>query len=143
MNGMTKIVKTISRFVAPMVILFGVYLVLHGHLTPGGGFAGGVIIAAGFILLTLAFGKEVSLGILNKSLASILESSGALIFLCVALLGFVGGYFFLNVIPKGFPFTLLSGGIIPLCNIGIGLKVGSALFVVFIALSMLRIKGKG
>ena len=142
MNGMTKIVKTISCFVAPAVIIFGVYLILHGHLTPGGGFAGGVIIAAGFILLTLALGKGMPLTILSKSLASILESSGALIFLCVALFGFTGGYFFLNVLPKGYPFTLLSGGTILISNIGIGLKVGTALFVVFIVLSMFRIRGK-
>jgi len=143
MNGMTKIVKTVTRVLASTIVLFGIYLVLHGHLTPGGGFAGGVIIASGFILLTLAFGKEVPFSILNKSLAGILESVGGLIFVCVALFGFAGGYFFLNALPKGYPFKLLSGGIIPLCNIAIGLTVGAALFLVFMALSMFRMKGKG
>jgi multisubunit Na+/H+ antiporter MnhB subunit len=64
-GGMTLIVKAITRFVGVMVMLFGVYIVLHGHLTPGGGFAGGVILASGMILLTLAFGKGVSLKILS------------------------------------------------------------------------------
>jgi len=142
MSGMTLIVKTITRLLASLIILFGVYLVLHGHLTPGGGFAGGVIIAAGFVLLTLAFGKKLPLSKLSEKAASIFESVGALIFLGVALLGFVGGYFFLNLLPKGTPFKILSAGIIPVCNIGIGLKVGTALFAVFVALIVLRIRSR-
>ena len=121
-------------------MLFGVYIVLHGHLSPGGGFAGGVILASGFILLTLAFSKNVSLKILSRQAASAFESIGALIFLGMALLGFAGGFFFLNLLPKGSAGKLLSAGIIPLCNIGIGIKVGAALFAVFIALIILRIK---
>ena len=142
-EGMTIIVKAITRFVGVMVILFGVYLVLHGHLTPGGGFAGGVLLASGFILLTLAFGKDVSLKILPQKIASALESVGALIFLGVALLGFTGGIFFLNFLPKGVAGKLMSAGIIPICNIGIGIKVGAALFAVFVALIILRVKPGG
>ena len=47
-EGMTLIVKTISRIIVWMVFLYGAYIILHGHLTPGGGFAGGVIVALGF-----------------------------------------------------------------------------------------------
>ena len=139
-GGMTIIVKSITRFVGVMVMLFGVYIVLHGHLTPGGGFAGGVLLASGVVLLTLAFGKNVALKILPQWLASALESVGALIFLGVALLGFSGGFFFLNFLPKGTAGKLLSAGIIPICNVGIGIKVGAALFAVFMVLIMLRIK---
>ena len=139
-EGMTVIVKTITRFVGVMIMLFGVYIVLHGHLSPGGGFAGGVLLASGFILLTLVFGKDVSLKILPQWLASALESVGALIFLGMALLGFAGGFFFLNLLPKGEAGELMSAGIIPLCNIGIGIKVGAALFAVFMVLIMLRIR---
>ena len=139
-GGMTIIVKSITRFVGVMVMLFGVYIVLHGHLTPGGGFAGGVLLASGVVLLTLAFGKNVALKILPQWLASALESVGALIFLGVALLGFSGGFFFLNFLPKGAAGKLFSAGIIPICNVGIGIKVGAALFAVFMVLIMLRIK---
>ena len=139
-GGMTIIVKSITRFVGVMVMLFGVYIVLHGHLTPGGGFAGGVLLASGVVLLTLAFGKNVALKILPQWLASALESVGALIFLGVALLGFSGGFFFLNFLPKGTAGKLFSAGIIPICNVGIGIKVGAALFAVFMVLIMLRIK---
>ncbi len=142
-EGMTIIVKSVARFVGVMVMLFGVYIVLHGHLSPGGGFAGGVVLASGFILLTLAFGKEISLKILSQRAAGAFESIGALIFLGVALLGFAGGFFFLNLLPKGISGRLMSAGIIPICNIGIGIKVGAALFAVFIALIILRIGPKG
>jgi len=139
-EGMTIIVKTITRFVGAMIMLFGAYIVLHGHLTPGGGFAGGVILASGFILLTLAFGKNVSSKILSQRAASGFESLGGLIFLGTALLGYAGGFFFLNLLPKGVSGKILSAGIIPVCNIGIGIKVGAALFAVFTALVILRIK---
>jgi multicomponent Na+:H+ antiporter subunit B len=114
--------------------------VIHGHLTPGGGFAGGVILASGFILLTLAFGKNVSLKIFSQRAAGVFESVGALIFLGTALLGYAGGFFFLNLLPKGVSGKVMSAGIIPICNIGIGIKVGAALFAVFMALVILRIK---
>lgn len=145
MKGMTEIVKTIARFLAGFIFLFGVYIILYGHLTPGGGFAGGVTIACSFILLTLAYGKEVALRKMSYRTAAILDSSGALIFLILAFLGIIGGFFFLNFLPKGESFHLFSAGIIPLCNIAIGIKVGASLFVVFIALAVVRIvthKGK-
>ncbi|MFC1560131.1 MnhB domain-containing protein [Candidatus Margulisiibacteriota bacterium] len=140
---MTIIVKTIVKLVGGLVVLFGIYLVLHGHLSPGGGFAGGVILASGFVLITLAFGRESALKRLSERAASMFESVGALVFLGVALLGYAGGYFFLNLIPKGEPFKLFSAGMIPISNIGIGIKVGAALFAGFIALVAMKINGKG
>jgi len=139
---MTLIVKTITRLTVGLILLYGIYIVTHGHLTPGGGFAGGVIIALSFIHLTLAFGKEVALKKLSKEGTSILDSLGALIFLAIAILGFTGGYFFLNFINKGVPFRLLSAGIIPLCNIAIALKVGAGLFAIFMGLVFLKILDK-
>ena len=114
-----------------------------GHLTPGGGFAGGVSIALSFIHLMLAFGRETALKKLSSTAASILESLGALMFLGIALLGFVGGYFFFNFfLSKGKPFTLFSAGIIPLCNIAISIKVGAGLFAIFVALVLFGELGK-
>jgi multicomponent Na+:H+ antiporter subunit B len=69
---------------------------------------------------------------------SFFVSTGALIFLGIALLGFTGGYFFLNFISKGEPFRLFSAGIIPLCNIAISLKVGVGLFAIFVVLVLLK-----
>src|SRR3989338_7745864 len=94
--GMTLIVKTITRLTVGLILLYGIYIVLHGHLSPGGGFAGGVIIALSFIHLMLAFGREVAFKKLSQTAASVLESLGALMFLSVVLLGFTGGFFFFN-----------------------------------------------
>ncbi|MBL7131960.1 MAG: MnhB domain-containing protein, partial [Candidatus Omnitrophica bacterium] len=101
--GMTLIVKTITRLTVGLILLFGIYIVLHGHISPGGGFAGGLIIALSFIHLMLAFGREAALKRLSEAKAAVLESVGALLFLIIAVLGFTGGYFFLNFINKGKP----------------------------------------
>ena len=139
-KGMTLIVKTITRLTVGLILLYGIYIVLHGHLTPGGGFAGGVIVALSFVHLMLAFGREAALKKLSQAQASIVESLGALMFLAIALAGFAGGsYFFLNFfVHKGTPFDLFSAGIIPLCNIAISLKVGAGLFAIFAALVLFK-----
>jgi multisubunit Na+/H+ antiporter MnhB subunit len=142
-TGMSLIVKTITRLTIGLILIFGIYIVLHGHLSPGGGFAGGVIIALAFVHLMLAFGKEMALSKITKNIASNLESIGALMFLSIALLGFLGGSFFLNVIGKGKPFNLFSAGTIPLSNIAISLKVGVGLFAIFLALIILEEVKKG
>jgi len=137
-TGMTLIVKTITRLTIGLILLFGIYIIFHGHLSPGGGFAGGVIVALSFVHMMLAFGKDVAVTKISKNLASNLESIGALMFLSVALLGFLGGTFFMNVLAKGTPFRLFSAGTILLSNISIGIKVGVGLFAIFLALVVLE-----
>ena len=138
--GMTIIVKTVTRLTAWLILLYGIYIVLHGHISPGGGFAGGVIIALSFIHLTLAYGKEMVFGRLSKRVLGILESTGALVFLVIALLGLTAGYFFRNFLPLGELFSLFSAGTIPLSNIAISFKVWAGLFAIFVALVLLRIE---
>ena len=135
-EGMTLIVKTIGRLVINFIILFGIYIILYGHLTPGGGFPGGVIVATAFILLMLSFGRRTALGKFGDMAASLLDNFGALAFLSIGLLGYVGGYFFVNFIGRGTPFALFSAGAIPLSNIAIGLKVSAGLYAVFVALAI-------
>ena len=142
-NGMSLIVKTITRFTVGLILLYGIYILSHGHISPGGGFAGGVIIALSFVHLMLAFGKETALNKLPKGATTLFEGLGAILFLSIAILGFTGGSFFLNFIPKGEAFRLFSAGIIPLCNIAISLKVGAGLFAIFVALVLLKLDSKG
>ena len=66
-------------------MIYGIYVVLYGHVTPGGGFAGGVIIACGFILLRLADGPEAVQS--GRTPASFLDSAGILLFLALATMG--------------------------------------------------------
>ncbi len=138
MKGMTLIVKTISDFVVAFIVVFGAYIVLYGHLTPGGGFSGGVIVACAFILLMLAHGKDVAFSKLSERAAHILDSAGAIAFLVIGWIGVVGGFFFLNVFGRGEQFRLLSSGMILPANIAIAFKVGSSLFLVFSALAIFR-----
>lgn len=142
--GMSLIVKTVTRLTVGLILLYGIYIVLHGHLTPGGGFAGGVIIALAFINLMLAFGREFTLRKFSQPVLTLFESAGAVIFLAIALAGFAGGYFFFNFFTKkGVPFKLFSAGTIPLSNIAIALKVGMGLFPVFVALVLFKVNSKG
>ncbi len=143
MKGMTIIVKTISGWVKVLIFLFGINIVLFGHLTPGGGFAGGVILASSYVLLMLAFGREFVEKNLPIPLASRLDCFGAFLFAVVAILGLVfGGAFFANFLYQkylpGHALNLISAGTIPLSNIAIGLKVGASLFLVIFALSAFR-----
>ena len=134
--GMTPIVKTVVRFAMGIIFLFGWYIIVYGHLTPGGGFAGGTILACGYVILTLAFGKDVSLRKMTDMAASILDNTCALLFAVIPITGMAFGYFFLNYFYHGAPFNLVSAGFIPIYNILIGLKVTSSLFAIFMALSI-------
>ena len=138
MQGMSPIVKNITRVVAGFIVLFGAYIVLYGHVTPGGGFTGGVILAGGLALVGLAFGEEFARKVLTHEVAKTADSMGALLFLLVAVLGFAGGVFFTNFLPTGTVGSLVSAGTIPIANLGIGIKVGAGLFGVFLALAAFR-----
>ena len=138
MKGMSVIVKTIARLLVGFIFVYGIYVVLHGHLTPGGGFAGGAIIGGGFALMILAFGSTEGTEKRTFFNLSIFESTGALLFLCIALLGLLFGFFFKNFLPHGGPLTLWSAGIVPLANIAIGIKVAAALFSIFLALAVAK-----
>lgn len=141
--GLSMIVKTVTRWLKGPILLFGIYLVLYGHITPGGGFGGGVVIASAFILITLAMGQALGLQTFSKAVASRLDSIGLLIFLALGWLGtwWAGGYFYENFIstPEEAQFTLISGGTMPLSNLALGLKVASALFLVFTVLTAFQI----
>lgn len=142
-TGMGVTVKTVTRWLKGPILLFGIYLVLYGHITPGGGFGGGVVIACSFILITLATGERAALSLFSKNLTSRLDSVGLLIFLALGWLGtaWAGAYFYSNFVstPEAAQFTLLSGGIMPVANLALGLKVASALFLVFTLLTAFQI----
>jgi len=118
------ILRTGCRFLFPLILLFGTYIFIHGHLTPGGGFQGGAIIASAFLLIYLGCRERR----ISERGTKLIESLGGLIFVVVGLAGLViSGYFLRNFLPKGIPNLLFSGGIIPIIYIAIGFKVGSEL----------------
>lgn len=141
-EGMTIIVKTVTRLTVGFIMLYGLYIVLHGHLTPGGGFVGGVIFALSFVHLMLAYGKNVALKKFSPSGASLTENIGAILFVSVAFLGITAGYFFANFLSVGKPFDIVSAGTIPISNMAIFLKVGAGLFSIFLALTLTSVVKK-
>ena len=140
MEGMSTIVKKVSQLVAGLIFLYGIYIILHGHLTPGGGFAGGAIIAGAFILLILANGSS-ALNLKKEILGSShTESLAILIVVVLALMAMCLGIkvFFSNFLPRGTAGELLSAGVIPLYNIFIGIEVAGAILTIFLALVIFK-----
>lgn len=140
-EGMSLIVKTVCGWVKGFILVYGIHVILYGHLTPGGGFAGGVIAASAFVLIMLAEGEQAAVKNFSRQAASTWDSLGVLLFWAMAMLGIVvAGVFFANfwTTPESAQLTLFSSGIIPVCNIGIGLKVCSSLYLVALLLTAYR-----
>ncbi len=120
----SSIVTAGSKLLFPAIILLGVYVFVHGHLSPGGGFQGGVIIATGFLLMLLTY-ENYSV---SHTALSVVESLAGITFAGIGLLGFMhGGTFLQNFLPTGVMNNLFSGGIIPIIYIAVGFKVGAEL----------------
>ena len=120
----TLVVKTGARVLLPAVLLVGLYIFVHGHLTPGGGFPGGVIVASALILMYFAYEEYVA----PRSMLHLLEGIAGLVFVIVGILGIiVYGRFLQNVFPLGDFGRLFSAGFIPIVYVAIGAKVGSEL----------------
>jgi len=134
--GMSVIVKTVTRLTVRLIFLFGIYVILHGHLTPGGGFAGGVMLALAAVHLMLAYGGKTALEEMSFARSQVSEGLGGLMFLLIGVAGLfaAGGFFFRNFLAPGKIFNLASAGTIPLSNIAIGLKVLGGLFAIFVAM---------
>ncbi|KYK28004.1 MAG: hypothetical protein HXS48_12185 [Theionarchaea archaeon] len=122
------IVKSVARVVFPLAFTYGVYIFVHGHLTPGGGFQGGTIIASSIILLYLGFGRLK----ISETLVTALESLAALCFIGLGCIGIIkGGNFLWNAVGLGEQGTLLSAGILGPIYVAIGIKVGTELTSIF------------
>jgi multicomponent Na+:H+ antiporter subunit B len=117
--------------VAPLVVL-GAYVVTHGHLSPGGGFQGGVALAA-LVLLVYAAGRQARLrrAAEPEHSAEVVEATGAVAFALVALGGLVlAGALLANFIAYGSLGSLLSGGTIPLLSLVTGVEVTGAVALI-------------
>ncbi|HIP99240.1 TPA: sodium:proton antiporter [Candidatus Bipolaricaulota bacterium] len=142
---MSVVVRTVARIILPLVLIFGAYVIMHGHLTPGGGFQGGAVAASVVALLVITFGSQRWKRI--KGSLSFLEDLGAVAFVALGFLG-IGYTFFRNVLagtgglfgaPVPFgpnPGWLNTGGTLPLMNWAVGLKVIAGLGAVVLMLGL-------
>lgn len=124
------ILKEIGKIVIPFIQIFGIYVIFHGHLSPGGGFAGGTVLGASFILYNAIYGSEVAKKKLKyETLIKILCSS-------VFLYGILKGYSFITggshlplpQPPIGTPGNVFSGGFLLPLNILVGVIVAISMY---------------
>jgi multicomponent Na+:H+ antiporter subunit B len=121
-------VRLVGYLMLPLTLLIGAYVVLHGHISPGGGFQGGVVLATGLHLAYLAGDLPALDRMRSRSAFEVSEAAGAGAFVVVGLVALATGSTFLgNVLPHGAFGSLLSAGTIPLLNAAVGVEVGSAL----------------
>jgi len=148
---MTPILKLFAFPVSFMMICLGVFTIFGGHITPGGGFQGGSMIAGGIILCILVYGIEGSPIKFSHDSIAMIESIGSLGFVLFGLIGFfVSGFYlynigtdFYNILPQSivnickYP-DPTNAGFIPYLNLFIGLKVLVGLSAVVIAFSQFK-----
>ena len=123
------LVKTLCRLLVPFVQLFGLYVIVHGHSSPGGGFQGGVILAASFILLSIPYGIESMRRRFSLTLIGVFTSVGVLIYGGIGVICMLLGANFLDygALPGAEPRALGMLGI----EIGVGITVMAAMMSIY------------
>lgn len=120
----STLVQAGAKVIFPFTIMLGAYIFIHGHLTPGGGFQGGAIIATGFLLMLVSYRKFF----IEHNALTWIEAIAGSTFVILGLLGlfFANNHNFLeNFLPTGKLNDLLSGGIIGIIYVAVGFKVGA------------------
>lgn len=116
----------------PVALAFGLYLVIHGQLTPGGGFQGGVALASGLLAIALGLGFPAFARLASKDGVEAVEAAGALSYVVLgAGTLFASGVFLRNVLPHGDTGSLLSSGTILALNYGVGVAIVAGFVVLF------------
>jgi len=127
------IIRTISRILAPYMQLFALYVIMHGHISPGGGFQGGVILGAVFILLAISFGMEEVRERLAERILTAFTSLGVFLYGFIGFLCFILGASFLDysILPLADPRSMGMLGI----EIGVGMTVMAVMVSIFYDIS--------
>jgi multisubunit Na+/H+ antiporter MnhB subunit len=136
---MTVIVKKVAQIIAGIIFLFGIYIIMHGHITPGGGFTGGVIIAGAFIFLIVGYGDTIEKLKNKRDFAIVLGGIAILLFIFLSASGLLleTPVFFKNYSPFGSSGNN-GAGLIPVYDIIIGIEVATALFSIFLTLVIFK-----
>lgn len=131
-QGASEALRVQALLMVALIVAFGIYLDLHGALTPGGGFQAGVVLSAGPGVVMLA-GRYLTLKkIAPEWVIEALESGGAAGLVLIGIGGLVfAGVFVKNFLPLGTPDQLLSAGMMPVVSIAVGLEVTGALLLIF------------
>ncbi|MFH1234132.1 MAG: MnhB domain-containing protein [Candidatus Diapherotrites archaeon] len=153
MNGLSTIVRTVAVILLVPVLVTGLYVIAHGHITPGGGFQGGTVVATSLALMLVAFGGEAFSKAVSKGTLKTMESIGLTVFIGAALLG-LGTTFFANFLAnsgmlfgnsigfgvnQGFIYT---SGTIAVMNFAVGTEVAVGLSLVLMLMYFSDRKGE-
>ncbi|MDD1648634.1 MAG: sodium:proton antiporter [Methanomicrobiales archaeon] len=142
---MSKIVRLSADIMYPFVVIFGLYVIMHGHITPGGGFQGGAVVATGAALVIVAYALHDVKAMIPKVLLYLQESMGLLLFIGAGLAGMLLAFpFFFNWLansgslfgmPVPFgpnPGELNTAGFLPIMNIAVGIEVWGGLTLILL-----------
>ena len=127
-----SILQKVTFFLFPIIVIFGIYVILNGHISPGGGFSGGAIIGAALILYTNAYGFEKTENFFTEKTYKYVSFS-ALTFYCLAksYSFYTGAHHLESRIPLGVPGAILSSGLILPLNICVGLVVACTMYAFY------------
>lgn len=126
------ILQMVAAFLVPIIIIFGIYIILNGHLGPGGGFSGGAVIGAGLILYLNAFGfSKTERFFTEKTYKWICFFSLSFYCLAKSYSFYTGANHLHSIIPKGTPGAILSSGLILPLNIAVGLVVACTMYAFY------------
>ena len=126
------ILQTVARLFVPLILIFGFYILLNGHLSPGGGFSGGAVIGAGLILYNAAFGFTKTARFFNEKIYDIIKvGSLALYALIITYYLFTGANDLTNIVPLGTAGNIISSGLILPINILVGLEVSCTMYAFY------------
>lgn len=126
------ILQNVARVVVPLIFLFGLYILLNGHLSPGGGFSGGAVIGAGLILYNAAFGFRATRRFFDEKVYDIIKVGSLCLYaLIIAYYLFTGANGIASVVPLGRLGTILSSGLILPINLLVGLEVACTMYAFY------------
>lgn len=130
----SPIIVVASRWLAPFIQLFGLYVIFHGHYGPGGGFQGGVVLAASFVLMRLAAGKDASETYFRTGWGTSLSAIGTLLFVAIGIWVLLLGGYFLDF--KFLPLLGITGAAlrslgILIVEVGVAIAVTATLVAIY------------
>lgn len=129
--ALSETVQVFTTALFGFSVLFGIYIATHGQLTPGGGFQGGVIIAAAPMLLYIAENTEAFTRIVSHPIVEFFEGFGAALYAIIGFVGLlIGAPFLTNVIPLGQTGDVFSSGTIAVISTCVGIEVTAAFILV-------------
>jgi multicomponent Na+:H+ antiporter subunit B len=124
-----------ARLLSPYIMLFGIYVIFHGHYSPGGGFQGGALLAASVILVRLAGGSKIAELQIREFMTTPLAALGVIVYFGTGIVAMLMGSYFLDYEALPFPGDLDPAGLryygILVIEIGIGIAVMAILVMIY------------